>query len=262
MTMTAPTSERAPENHQQSIVAFFQRLDSMGGLLRAVTGERVSMVMEFRPSGERVVLDPTTDPVRIETGGPAVDGTVSMAGTPEDLHNMLIGKEPAARQMDQRRLLLKGGMLQMSRFFPFMDLTPALYASHLRSAPNGGPNKSRPSLFQRFLGFFSFLSGLVLGRFRRPNFLRVMSAMSRGMLRALKLKGPASSPARPTGPAHPLEPPRPGLIKRIFLKIISANAFVGGYFMGFLKHRLKMKFDLFAVMARMSKGIDRAARAQ
>lgn len=260
--MTARANLQTPEQMQRSVAGFFHRLAPMSGLLRSVTGGEVSMVMEFRPTGQRILLDLTSDPLRIETGGAALSGTVSMAGTPEDLHNVLLGDESAARGLDRRRLLLKGGMLQISRFFPFMDLSPALYASHLESDADAAgaereADRRRPSLFQRLLGACALLAGLVLGRLKRANLIRVLNAMARGMLRALKRKPETMTYPRPRSGPHPLAAPRPGVFKRALLALVAGQAFLGGYLTGFLKHRLHFRFDLFAVMGRMSDGIGR-----
>ena len=75
---------------EDTIVDFLQSIETVGGLLKAVAGDKLQAVVEFRPSGRRVLLDLTRDPVQVSVGEQGIDGSTGMAGTPRWAARVLV----------------------------------------------------------------------------------------------------------------------------------------------------------------------------
>lgn len=243
-------------NIERNITPFFQRLEGLGGMLFKCTGGGFSNVVEFRESGKRIQLDLSTDPVRVRTGGHELDGTVGMAGTGDDLQDILLGNLSVVDAIAQRRLLLKGNMCHLVRMFPILDRTPALYADHLHRPEPVGPVRRALGRFCGWLfAFFASLAGRMLKRADRRQVLSVLGAMSRGASRFSPGGRTRKKPRRKPSDDNPLEAPPASLWRRTWLGVIRFSMYVAGWKLSLLKYKLGLPVDLFAVLGRFSDGL-------
>jgi hypothetical protein len=249
----------ARENVQEeTIVDFFKKIEGIGGVLKAVAGDKLQAVVEFRPSGRRVLLDLTQEPVKVTVGEQGIDGTTGMAGTVEDLHEAFVGKLNVIEGIGQRKLLTKGAMCHMVSFFPVMGLTPVLYGDHLYAANGRKPGAIRRSLaafIGFFFGIFAWLGGLLLRGLKRKELLVALGAMSRGSGRFSPHAVLAARPPMPGKSDHKLAAPRPGFIKRIWIGIMSFNMYLSGWFVSLFRYKLGLPIDLFKVLAKLARGL-------
>ncbi len=225
-------------------------------MLFKCTGGGFSSVVEFRESGRRILLDLSSDPVRVRTGVHELNGTVGMAGTQEDLQDILLGKLRIVDGIAQRRLLLKGSMCYLVKMFPILDQTPVLYADHLHQPKPVGPVRRALGRFlQWFLAFFASLAGRMLRRAERQQALSVLGAMSRGASRFSPGERIRKKPLRrPTGD-NPLDPPPASLWRRTWLGVMRFCMYVAGWKLSLFKYKLGFPVDLFAVLGRFSDGL-------
>lgn len=241
---------------EKNITPFFQRLEGLGGMLFKCTGGGFSSVVEFRESGKRIQLDLASDPVRVRTGGHEIDGTVGMAGTQEDLQDILLGSLRVVDAIAQRRLLLKGSMCYLVKMFPILDQTPALYADHLHQPKPAGPvRRALGRFFQWFFAFFAGLAGRMLRKADRQQVLAVLGAMSRGASRFSPGERIRKKPRRkPTG-HNPLDAPPASWWRRTWLGVVRFGMFVAGWKLSLFKYKLGFPVDLFAILGRFSDGL-------
>jgi hypothetical protein len=252
------------EKAQEHIESFFGRVINLGGLMRAVTDGGLPAVLEFRGTGKRVLLDLTVDPVQVTTGGPGIEASVAMAASTEDLHETLLGRLPLMRGINERRLLVKGGMNKLVAFFPVFGLVPVLYADHLLSV-NGKPDRKRPGWFRRglagffgfFFGLFAWLGGKIMKGFRPRELIDALAAMSRGAGRFLPRIGKKEPPEKMEKPDNPLDEPAASWARRAWLRLVSGTLFVAGWKLSLFKYKFGIPVDLFRVMESLSKSMAR-----
>ncbi len=248
------------DNIQRGIIDFFRRIGKLPGLLTSVTGGYLPAVLEFRESGKRLLLDPENG--RVELGGSGLEGTVSMAGSSQDLHAVLLGKLPVIDGISQRRLLLKGGMCHLVAFFPLFDLAPVPYAENLllnERAPERKPGKLRSSLgafFGLFLRLFAFMLGRVLRRRPTRELNQALAAMSRGAARYSTLATAPRQAAPGAEDDNPLAAPRASWPRRCWLAIIRAAMFTGGRIFSLINYKFGLPVDLFDVLGGLSRGLE------
>ncbi|HUU01510.1 MAG TPA: hypothetical protein VM425_08735 [Myxococcota bacterium] len=247
------------DSTQQGIVDFFGRIGKLSGLLTSVTGGGLQAVLEFRETGKRLLLDPEGG--RVVFGGHGLEGTVAMAGTSEDLHDLLLGKLSVIDGISERRLLLKGGMCHLVAFFPLFDLAPVAYAEHLLIEERRRQRKPRKlrrllgAFFGLFFRLFAFLLGRALRRHPTRELNAALSAMSRGAARFSPLIEPSRPVALGEEENNPLAAPRASLLRRFWFWTIRAAMFTGGRIISLMKYKLGLPVDLFRVLAGLSRGL-------
>jgi hypothetical protein len=241
---------------EQSMIPFFQRLEDMGGMLLKCTGGGFSSLVEFSDSKKRILLDLSRVPVKVRTGGTELDGTVGMAGSGEDLRQIMLGKLSVIDGIAQRRLMLKGSMCHLVKMFPILDQTPALYADHLhRPKPAGPIRRGLARFFGWIFAFFAGLAGRLLRRADRRQVLSVLSAMSRGASRFSPGERMKKKPKRKVSAKNPLEAPKASLWRRTWIGILRFSMYAAGWELSLFKYKLGLPFDLFAILGRFSDGL-------
>lgn len=241
---------------EQQMVPFFQRLEGLGGMLLKCTGGGFSSVVEFSKTKKRIQLDLSALPVRVRTGGTELDGTVGMAGSAEDLQQIMLGKLAIVDGIAQRRLMLKGSMRHLLNMFPVLEQTPVLYADHLHQPKPAGPIRRG---LARFIGwifaFFAGLFGRLLRRADRRQVLSVLGAMARGASRFSPGERIRKVPERKISSSNPLEAPRASLWRRTWIGIMSFLMYASGWQLSLLKYKLGFPIDLFSILGRFSQGL-------
>lgn len=241
---------------EQQMIPFFQRLEGLGGMLLKCTGGGFSSVVEFSESKKRIHLDLSRVPVKVRTGGTELDGTVGMAGSSEDLQQIMLGKLPVVDGIAQRRLMLKGSMRYLVSMFPVLDQTPVLYADHLYKPRRAGPiRRGLARFFGWLFAFFAGLAGRLLRRADRRQVLSVLSAMSRGASRFSPGERMKKKPARKISADNPLEAPKTSLWRRTWIGILRFSMYMAGWQLSLFKYKLGFPFDLFAILGRFSDGL-------
>lgn len=249
---------------EDRITSFFFSLEDFGRLLGMLTDGNISVVIEFRGSGNRVSLDFSSTPARIRTGGLDIRGTISLAGTPGDLHDMLLGKLSILDGVLERRLLLRGGMNHIMAFLPVLRLVPVLYdcyADQLVETP-GRSRRILAGVIRNLTVFPSSLAGRILHGMDRKDRLTVLIAFSRGARRFSA--DPAIKAGRTqTGknPSHLLAPPPPPPVRAFLLKFLSSAFYSTGYLLSLLKHRLKAPVSITNILRNVSNSIGRKGTA-
>ncbi|MBU0516437.1 MAG: hypothetical protein KJ621_16895 [Proteobacteria bacterium] len=198
------------------LAAFFKRLADIEAVVRIIIDRSplsVLFVLRGRPE-RRVRLDFSHRPMRVQVGRDARDARVVVTIDAEVMQEVLRGRLAPGVALGRRELLLRGSAGDLARLIPLFDFAPTLYAEHLADA--GVPDFVRPSgraplreaimteaglrgdpipltkttrterAVGRTVGGLAFLTGYLLGWFRRRVFTRlslfeVVAAMSRGL---------------------------------------------------------------------------------
>ena len=266
-----------PGAQVETILSFLARLRSLGGLLLALAGRPLQLVIELRQEGRKVLLDLSEKGVKVVEGGTSLDAPAGMAATKEDLHQVLLGRMSITDGMETRRLLLRGGLYHHMAFVPVLDVAPALYEEHLLLAAaaedtrgEGGEGRvstpepgGSPGLLTRLLGVFAYLGGRVVGRLPRSLLIAAFRAMARGLSKFSTFEFPEREEplveARSTAPAlvNPLDPPPPGALAAAGGWLVRGGLFLAGFWVGLLTRRLGLRLDLFRLLERMAAGVGR-----
>jgi len=257
--LSSPATQADVEN---GIVDFFKRIERLGGLLQRVTNGGTRAVVEFRGSGNRVLLDLVANPIQVIAGKQGLKGTTTMAATPQDLHETLLGKLAVMKGINQRRLLTKGGMCHLVAFFPIFDLVPVLYAEHLMLADS---QKKKPGWFRRtwaaFFGFFfrmfACMGGLAMRGHKPKELIEAFTKMSRSAGRFSPLIENKKPNNKKNEKEHPLQAPRPSFFRSVWLKTVSGFLYLAGWKISFLKYKLKVPIDLFRIIESLSNALGR-----
>ena len=258
-------NKRTQAEIEDGIASFFKRIENLDRLMQRITKGGMQVVIEFRETGNRVLIDLASSPIQVTTGKQGIVGSASMAATADDLHDALIGKLGLVDGLNQRRLLTKGGMCHLVTFFPVLGLVPALYAEHLLSS-NGAKKKSGwfARMWAGFFGFFfrlsAFMGGLFMRRHKPQELIDAFCCMSRGTGRFSPLIENKVAAKRKSNTSHPLQPRPPGILRRIWLKMICGGLYLAGWNLSLLKYKLKIPIDMFRVLASLSKALGRSVQ--
>jgi len=245
---------------ENDIVGFFAKIENLDNLMQRVTKGGIQAVLEFRETNKRVLVDLSSSPIQVVEGKQGIEGTVSMAATANDMHDVMIGKLGLADGINQRRLLTKGGMCHLVTFFPVLGLVPVLYAEHLLSI-NGAKKKSGwfGRMWAGFFGFFFRLAAFMGGLFMRGHgpheLLDAFKSMSRGAGRFSPSIGKKSAARQKRKTNHPLQPRPPGFLRRIWLKLVSGGLYLAGWKLSLFKYKFKIPINLFRVLESLSRAL-------
>jgi hypothetical protein len=225
--------------------AFLHRLADVEPVLRRLTGgEPMLVLLTIEEPDLELMLDFASRPIRVLDSIASGRGAMSRIGivtTADVMHKLLLGQMLAARALDERRLLLRGSMALVARFLPLLDLTPTLYADHLRRigradliAPRGAVH---PGAYARNLEFAD----------------KGVDAMARRVWTAWV----GRSFVRLGQRLRIDERPR---LSRATRAALRASAYGAGWLVGALQ-RVQPSLSLFDMMQAMGDGLDRSERA-
>ncbi len=249
---------------EDRITSFFSGLDAYGELLGAITDGGLSAVLEFRGSGKRVSLDVSSASVVTRTGGFDIRGAATVAGTPEELDDMLLGRLSVLNGLLERRLLLRGGMCHIVAVLPILGLVPVLYGDFTDRL------EKRPGRVRKFFGGVidklsrlpALLAGRLVFRLDGQSRLIVMNAFAAGARRfsAIPVAEPRGS-RNLKDDSHPLDQPPPPALQAILLSSLSFVFYSAGWFLSVMKHRLELPVGMAGILKDVSDGIGGARAA-
>jgi hypothetical protein len=257
------------QSREETVAAFFPRLERIGGLVGALTDYApLQVVIELRNTPTRVLLDMSASPFRVATGGPGLEGDVGLAASPDDLHSAFTGAIGVMQGVAERRLLMRGSMGKLVLLFPVVAQIPVMYGEHLEALDEtrrkpGPLARACAWLFNLLAAGFVYLVGLVLRGADRAEVLSVLEAMSRGAARfSPSVSVAPPSPPKEASTSNPLDAPPAPPWRRLWLGVLTAKMYWAGWFVSVLKHRLGVPVDIFRVMESFSAGVGRPPPAE
>lgn len=234
------------------ITTFFERLAPLGPLLRRVTGVPMEMVIAIRGTGVRIAVDLRAEPPTVRVGGTEVAGDVVLAGTPEDLHDVLTGRASVVNGIMARTLLLTGGMTHLVRGFRVLGLAPLLYADHLH---RGGKRSLRARVVEPQAGAIAHRIGRTLAGRPERELIEAIDALAAGVEAHSPHAFPRAPVRRNPRDDNPLEAPAQGERERRRRRRTRAAMAAAGKLVGVAKYRAGADIDLFRIVGRLSDGV-------
>ena len=241
---------------ERTVVGFLTRLERLGTLLVAVAPERQGLLVELRPAGRRVLVDLEAEPPRVRVGGVHLEGAVTLAASPEDLHATLLGVLPPTDGLGDRRLLLAGSMRDIARWLPVLALAPPLYAQHLRRARGEtrlGDTLASAAL--RAAALPAVRAGRLLGRLDRRELLDALLALARGAAEACPEATVPPAVDRSARRPNPLDSPLPSPSRAAALAALGRAMQASGRAAGEAVFRAGLDLDLVELLGMVGDGI-------
>jgi hypothetical protein len=202
------------------IASFFKRLLGMEAIIRVILKQaNLSAAFTFKGDPQKKVLFDFSKP----EANVAVDETTHAANIhmkidSETMHDILLGKIKPGLALGQRRMLLRGSAINLARFLPMFDFSPALYREHLADTGYGEYSRNK--------GPAPLKEAVMSGDIFKGDPIPVIDRST---------------------------------TERIIIKLIERFAYMTGYLVGVIRHRLVEKLCIFDVLSAMSKGLEAAA---
>ena len=118
------------------LASLYKRLESIEPLCRIIILDaELSAMLTFRGEPEQKVrLDYSKYPARIDINSGQSDGQIYVTVDGEVMHDVLRGKMTPGTAIARRELLLRGSPGHLARFIPMLDFGTMLYREHLADA--------------------------------------------------------------------------------------------------------------------------------
>lgn len=260
---TEPLRQQAGDQ----VLAFLGELAPVGDLLDTLTdGEPVGVTVEVLDTGRRALLDMGDGGLQVVQGGGGLEGDIGMAATAGDLHQNFLGRLGIMEGIAARRILLRGGMCRLVKFFPVLELVPVLYSAYLDSRnghgkPSPGPvRRGTGKVLGALVAGLGWLAGRMLRGHGRREVLIPLRAVARGAARFdPRARGPSRQRGRrnpaPAPQPNPLDQPGPGWWRRLWLGGLAAAMGATGWWVSLCRHKLGIPIDLVRVLGAVSRGL-------
>ena len=201
------------------IASFFKRLLVIDTIIRIILN-RANLSAAFTFGGKpqkKVLFDFSKPDASVEVDAKIRTAHIHVAIDARVMHDILLGKMKPGLAFGRRQLLLRGSAMNLAKFIPLFDFSPAIYREHLadtgccgytrkKGAPplkeavmNGRIFKGDPipltnyslieKITSKLINGFAFLMGYLVGImryrvFEKLSIFDVLSAMSKGMQKA------------------------------------------------------------------------------
>ena len=192
------------------IASFFKRLITIDAIIRVILNQaNLSAAFTFRGDEQKKVLfDFSKTDASVKVDQTAQTAHIHMAIDAETMHDILLGKMKPGLALGQRQMLLRGSAMNLAKFIPLFDFSPAIYREHLADTGykgytrkkgavmsgnifNGDPvpltdysllERITIKLINRIAYLMGYLVGVVRYRiFEKLCLFDVLSAMSKGL---------------------------------------------------------------------------------
>jgi hypothetical protein len=198
------------------IASFFKRLLVIETIIRIIL-KRANLSAAFTFSGKpqkKVLFDFSKPDASVDVDATTRTAHIHVAIDAGVMHDILLGKTKPGLAFGRRQLLLRGSAMNLSKFIPLFDFSPAIYREHLadtgccgytrkkgvpplkEAVMSGRIFKGDPipltnySLIEKtttkLINGFAFLMGYLVGImryrvFEKLSIFDVLSAMSKGL---------------------------------------------------------------------------------
>ena len=198
------------------IASFFKRLLVIDTIIRIILN-RANLSAAFTFSGKpkkKVLFDFSKPDASVEFDATTRTANIHVAIDAEAMHDILLGKTKPGLALGRRQLLLRGSAMNLAKFIPLFDFSPAIYREHLADMGYSGytRKKGAPPLKEavmsgrifkgdpipltdysliekitsKLINGFAFLMGYLVGImryriFEKLSIFDVLSAMSKGL---------------------------------------------------------------------------------
>jgi hypothetical protein len=198
------------------IASFFKRLLVIDTIIRIILNRaNLSAAFTFRGQPQKKVLFDFSKPdASVEVDAAIHTAHIHVAIDAEAMHAILLGEMKPGLAFGRRQLLLRGSAMNLAKFIPLFDFSPAIYREHLADAGCCGYTRKKGSpplkeavmsgrifegdpipltdysliekITRRLINGFAFLMGYLVGVmryrvFEKLSIFDVLSAMSRGL---------------------------------------------------------------------------------
>lgn len=213
--MTQPSLPPTPV----MIASFFKRLITIDAIIRVILQRaNLSAAFTFRGDPQKKILFDFSKPeASVEVDETTHTAQIHMTIDAEIMHDILLGKIKPGLALGQRRMLLRGSAMNLAKFIPLFDFSPAIYREHLADT-----------------GYHGYI--------RKKGSAPLMEAVMSGKI----FKG------------DPIPLTDYTLTEKIMIKLINRFAYLMGYLVGVIRHRVFEKLCIFDVLSAMSKGLEAA----
>ena len=201
------------------IASFFKRLITMDEIIRVILKRaNLSAAFTFRGDPQKIVLFDFSKPdASVEIDKTTHTAHIHMVIDAEAMHDILLGNMKPGLALGQRRMLLRGSAMNLAKFIPLFDFSPAIYREHLADTGYHGYIRKKGT-----------------------------APLKEAVMSAKIFKG------------DPIPLTNYTLTEKIMIKLINRFAYMMGYLVGVMRHRVIEKLSIFDVLSAMSKGLEAA----
>jgi len=121
------------EELDRVIGGFLRSFPRLEPLLREATGhQKLNLKLELKDPEFSAEIDFTKAPLEIRFNT-AADGSIGMACTADDFHQVLLGMLPIGIGIDRKKLLMRHSIAKLISAVPLFYLAPSIYPFYLES---------------------------------------------------------------------------------------------------------------------------------
>ena len=241
--MTQPSLSPTPV----LIASFFKRLITIEAIIRVILSQaNLSAAFTFRgDEPKKVLFDFSKPDASVKVDEPTQTAHIHMAIDAEIMHDILLGKMKPGYALGRRQMLLRGSAMNLAKFIPLFDFSPAIYREHLADTGYEG--------YIRKKGSAPLKKGSAPLKKGSAPLKKGAAPLKKG---AAPLKETVMSGNIFRGDPIPLT--EYSLLEKITIKLINRIAYLMGYLVGVLRYRIFEKLCIFDVLSAMSKGLEAA----
>jgi len=155
------------------VASFFGELPRLDALVRELTRDlRLTAGITLADTGETLVVDLASQPLRVLREGDPGACTIRLKGTAAHLHRVLLGEEPLGLALTRKHVLVRGSTAKLTQFYPLLRHCPVLYEDHGRmlrrvERARGRLRRGAARLGRRALDRGGWAAGYALGKLKQ-----------------------------------------------------------------------------------------------